>query len=349
MTRRIPLMVLLLAAILATNPVEAKKKRVPQRGRNVPERPVIMPKPAGGLQSSLSTNGYQFTQVTPPPNHPIAAPTFRATASLLNQSRTDVPLAFVDRSIVARGWNFRLYDPNGILVWQSEAEDEEVPNAQPYTFALRPGRALSRTVTVPLWLESGPLEPGRYTVEAILLTDTPLVVTSFISVLSGKQPPVLMGTVKGLVLHGERDATGQMRPAPEMHVTITPKSQVRPPLPVSPVEINIPSGATNTNPGASGADNTPSIFRPSPISPPHLPPSWSGFTDDKGTFTANLLPGTYTVRAMPAYTIMIFPPPPLPTGSSEITIRAGETTETTVILKQPKIVGPPVVVDPAKE
>jgi hypothetical protein len=52
---------------------------------------------------------------------------------------------------------------------------------------------------------------------------------------------------------------------------------------------------------------------------------------------------------MPAYTIMIFPPPPLPTGSSEITIRAGETTETTVILKQPKIVGPPVVVDPAKE
>lgn len=280
----------------------------------------------------------------------LAAPAFRATATLLNQSRADVPLAFADRSILSRAWNFRLYDAEGILVWQSEPEDEDAENPSPHTFLLRPGRALSRSVTIPLWLEDGPLAPGRYTVEALLLADTPLVVTSFLSVLPGKRPPAPVGTVKGLVVHGERDSeSGQMRPAPGMRVTIAPRGPVLvSPDPNPPGPIVVPMAA-GTN-GAASPGSTGNLVEAPKPQPPTVPPGqkgWSGFTDENGAFTADLLPGDYVVTATAAYTILVYPPPPVLTGRAEITIRAGETTETTVVLARPA--GPPSPVRPANE
>lgn len=293
------------------------------------QRPDIKPLFNGGLQSSLTASGYRFTINPPLPNVRsslrMARPSFSATASVLNQSSSQVPFAFADQETSLRPWNFRLYDGEGDLVWESEPAGGNPGGNEPVTVRLRPGRSLSRTVGIPLWLDEGPLAPGRYTVEAVLLSEVPLVVTTLILVLPPKVPfpPKDTGTVKGTVFFPERDPeTGQMRPAGGMSIRIS----------VLQTEV-IPN-----------AGNAPEVLQTSPpiILPPYPKLVWSGTTGNDGTFSAELPAGEYVVDVSPAYTILIYPPPPMPSGRAQVTVTSGETTETTIVLSVPKL-----VVDPA--
>lgn len=308
-------------------------RRVPPSPVPLPRpRPLPLPLPNGGLEASLAPSGYQFTQVADPTNTfslPAVRTVLRATASVFNRGRVNVPFGFSDRSILTRSWNFRLYDATGVMVWQSEAEGEGTPDAQPFTFNLPPGRSISRTLVIPLRGDNGPFAPGRYTLEAVLLSDVPLVVTSLISIVPPtNRPPVnpLLGTVNGLVVFPDRDPeTGQMRPAGGMRVSISPNPNDTP-LPEPP-----DGGSSPPSPGLPGVSNSADAL------PPGTPNVfWSGITREDGTFSARLRPGNYVVHVQPAVMIMIYPPPPMPTGRAEITITANETTETTIVLSMPQ-------------
>lgn len=281
---------------------------------------------AGGLQTSLSTGHFLVVPGPAESRSQVGGPRtpgVRATAAVVNRGRQGVPFGFANESVQKRGWYFRLVNANGEQVWESEAqpEAETESDSAGVTLMLRPGRSITRTVLVPMVLPDGKaLAAGRYVLEAVLLSDLPLTASTVILVRGADTPPVQdkkLGVIQGRAVHAQRDENGQMPPAPGFRVTVVPSGRG-----IEPLRLN----------GAPEADSDagPNVVRP-PVRP--TPPAWTGLTDEKGEFRAEVPAGNYEVKVeFEGAVIAIYPPPPLPRGQAQVTVQAGRTTDTTIVL-----------------
>ena len=288
---------------------------------------------AGGLQTSLSTGHFSVVPGPADSRSPLGVartPGVRATAAVVNRGRQGVSFGFANASAQKRGWHFRLVNAEGEQVWESEAQPEAETESDPagVTLMLRPGRSLARTVLVPMVLPDGKaLAAGRYLLEAVLLSDLPLTASTVILVQGADLPPVQdkkLGVIQGRAVQAERDENGQMPPAPGFRVTVVRAGRGVEPLPLN-------------GPPAKGSDAGANVVRP---------PVWTGLTDERGEFRAEVPAGDYEVKVeFEGVVATIYPPPPLPRGHAQVTVAAGRTTDTTIVLtlQHPEGWRPPVL------
>ena len=281
---------------------------------------------AGGLQTSLSTGHFSVVPGQAESQSRAGGqrtPAVRATAAVVNRGRQAVPFGFASESVQRLGWYFRLVNAAGEQVWESEAQPETVTEAgtSGVTLMLRPGRSITRTVTVPMVLpEGGALAAGRYLLEAVLLSDMPLTASTVILVREADTRPGedrRLGVIQGRAVHAERDENSTMPAAAGFRVTVVPAGRG-----VEPLRLN---GSSR-----EGSDAGTMVVRP-PLRP--TPPVWTGVTGENGEFRAEVPAGDYEVRVeFEGAVIAIYPPPPLPRGQAQVTVQAGRTTDTTIVL-----------------
>lgn len=143
--------------------------------------PDVSPLPShvrvGGLNVSLTTSGYRFAV----PSEPAAvddlvdggtvtvARAFVASAELRNRTRGNVAFEFPDTASAAQKFKFRVFNSEGVQVWESDAD--AVGADVPTTETLRRGAMWRRVVRVPLVIDGVPLRPGVYSLQAAVEAD----------------------------------------------------------------------------------------------------------------------------------------------------------------------------------
>lgn len=173
----------------------------------------------GGLQTSLTTNGYQFA---PGLISGSLQSSFLATATLSNRSKNNVVLMFDNKYLADQMWNFSLYKGD-TLVWsnaRSYALFEDPNYFFPIKIAIGTGRNLTTTAKIPLINSNGiPWPAGEYVLEAILLSDTKIKCSTIISIQSTYENP---GTIIGTVRTGGKDLYGNYITSNILYVIVSP-------------------------------------------------------------------------------------------------------------------------------
>jgi hypothetical protein len=263
----------------------------------LPVMPVVS---TGGLQTSLTTSGSQFTPglVTTTINSSSLQANFLATATISNRSKYTIPLIFVNKYQADQAWVFSLYKDNN-LVW-TDARVYALFAADyffPIRCALTPGRSLTKTISIPLADYKGiPWSAGEYVLEACLLSNSKIKSSTIIYI----QPTYeKMGTINGVIRQPIKDSYGYYNSPNQVFVI------------VSPSDTSIPLNGYN---------------------------SWTGYTDNKGLFKASLLSGTYSIKAYvpgTAVSNVLYTSTPIVWGGTNTILSSGSIVPAIVELKTP--------------
>lgn len=191
------------------------------------------PRFRAGVVTSLEIESHQFLQPeaildrsqekpdSPPLGRGSEQREFFARATLTNRGRTPLVLAASAENPAGLSWNFRVFNSEGVEVWQTPNSLRLLSMPVVPGVPVAPGRALTTTLRIPLVVEGAPLPPGRYQLEAFLPADQPIVVSVPFTILPRLRPPQPHGEVVGTVLRPARNESGNLLPASRYRVTIT--------------------------------------------------------------------------------------------------------------------------------
>jgi hypothetical protein len=275
----------------------------------------------GGLQMSISTNGYQFhvgngvvsTQQKKAKKRAAAwfpANSMVASVVLANRGSVAVPFTFADEAAAERKFRFRVFSEDGTQVWASEEDAaEEDPEAEGVEQTLVKRSPWRRTVQVPLNVGGEWLPSGRYTLEASVDAAGGPGATAVFEVVNQtipSIPPAPDTGIKGRVVMSSI-------------WIVTSSTTILPPTKDIPVRAYV----------------TVQEIVPPNVKMIRAPYSWSGFTDDQGNFTAPTIAGRFKVTAtltnlVPTTASRVMPPIdtwPTRPGTIEVEVPLGQYVE----------------------
>lgn len=285
--------------------------------------PPVQPAPRGGLNVSLVTSGYRFTEFSKEAPKvikgrivtPESKNCFVASVSLSNRGRAPLPFRFND---AGQRWTFRVLDSEDRELWKS---DGDLASAQFIRDELLgAGKAWKRSVRIPLVVYDVPLAAGLYTVQAFLNADKSVSAASTFEIVPRLAPTTgIKGTVS-IPIYGKI-----AEPPPRVIDPTNPWDYLNVSIPMPPVigkapmvgswvqitQIDTPAGET--------------------------PFKWSGLTDTQGKFMVSTPPGKFSVYAMGGVT---------PQPSSPVTSSAAPNGGMTVIVAPNAVANADLVLAP---
>lgn len=229
----------------------------------------------GGLQMSLTTNGYQFEVGTPlqptkvkkgPRASATKVPSLVASVALANRGSVAVPFTFAHGAAAERKFRFKVFTEDGTQIWESEPD--AAGGSAAVEAKLEKRSPWRRTVQVPLSIGGSWLASGRYTLEASVDAEGGPGATAVFEVVNGGAgyiPAPPNTGILGKVVEVSMGSNTETTPATEVPVG---GAQVR-------VEEILPPGAQTLR----------------------APFTWYGMTDAEGNFRAPTISGRFKVTA----------------------------------------------------